>query len=104
MFVTFTRFSVRVGDSFVSVRPVQTDDGVFGKSTLLGSLIPLSPSMAVVTASEHGTLASHTKSGSVHRIAARLVTSKPESLDALLKRNPWNNPNAKLLRKALKAS
>lgn len=101
-FVTFTRFSVKVGESFVSVRPVISADGqVQGKTTLMGSLIDLSSTMRVITASEHGTLASKTKTGSVHRIAARNVVGKPETLKSLLKRNPWNNPNAKLLAKAL---
>jgi len=101
MFVTFTRFSVKDGAQFVSVRPVLVDGRFMGRTTRLGALIEISLSDSVITASEHGTLASATKTGSVHSISASLVT-KAETLGQLLKRNPWDNENASILRKGLR--
>lgn len=101
--ITFTRFSVLVGQTFVSVRPVELDGRLIGRTTLTGADIPLTADMRTITASEHGTVASHTKSGNVHRLASAKVSSKPETLSALLKRNPWHNDNAKQARKLLLA-
>ena len=98
-FVTFARFNVFDGEDYVAVRPVQTDEGFVGR-TRIGSLIPLQRSTLAITANDAGSIGFADRKGNAYRIPAAKVRN-PETLAQLLRRNPWDNVNARIMLRGL---